>query len=177
MTDVICGNMTIASITPVLLGKIGQANGESVQSKLAGKQGYNMGREIKFRAWDKARREMFRIAKDLCIDLDGVLYLDQMFERPDEYKERFILMQYTGLKDKNGKEIFEGDVVKGFFLSHGGTRKSTEYIGIIEWSDLGACFVVANEKFGTGPGMHFHDGGQEYEVIDNIHEHPELLEQ
>ena len=129
-------------------------------------------REHKYRAWDVDKKRMSEVfgihwSPD---GMDLIIEGDRYIGNEDDY----FLMEYIGLLDKNRMKICEGDVVKGFFLSHGGTRKSTEYIGIIEWSDLGACFVVANEKFGTGPGMHFHDGGQEYEVIGNIHENPEF---
>ena len=74
--------------------------------------------------------------------------------------------QYTGLKDKNGKQIFEGDIVMGRDFSEG------DGFGVVEWND--GAFEVNNQS-STGT---FHENywGQDLEVIGNIHDNPELLE-
>jgi hypothetical protein len=69
-------------------------------------------REIKFRAWDEDRKIMFQpIVSDLFIHLNGQLNsFDSGGElNGTEYTKQLPLMQYTGLKDKNSKEIYEGD--------------------------------------------------------------------
>ena len=74
--------------------------------------------------------------------------------------------QYTGLTDKNGKRIFEGDIVEG------GDFDAEEGYGVIRWED--GAFEVATETFlGT-----FHENywGKDFEIIGNIHDNPELLE-
>jgi len=119
-----------------------------------------MKREIKFRAWDK-RANAFT---------DGwVIYPDGNCEYPQggwdlggyfENKEEFILMQYTGLKDKNGVEIYEGDILA--FERTKDFKKETVHPFEVTWDNEKASWINFSPK-------------DMVVVIGNIHENPELL--
>ena len=85
--------------------------------------------------------------------------------------------QYTGLTDKNGKKIFEGDIVKREYTLHHGETKTTRetQIGVVNFNDRGE-FIANTVK---GRGNWFSIGvvwkGDYIEVIGNIYDNPELL--
>lgn len=81
--------------------------------------------------------------------------------------------EYTGLTDKNGTEIFEGDIVKRVFtLWHGETKKTREtQIGVVVYSNRDCSFQVEKKCNLRKPW-----DGDTIEVIGNIHDNPELLE-
>jgi uncharacterized phage protein (TIGR01671 family) len=117
-------------------------------------------REIKFRVWDSKEAEMV-----LDPQATEILLRHNMgsYNKPNSaYKpEELIVMQYTGLKDKNGKEIYEGDVCKdseehtiGRIKSHPGYFS---FMGCVMGIDM------------------LDQGNIKLEVIGNIYENPELL--
>ena len=136
-------------------------------------------REIKFRAWLKKEKKMVKVSELRDIDTDiisdqNVIYFD--FEKQEYCNKGFDeveLMQYTGLKDKNGVEIYEGDIAKlPAYLTN-----NTEY-AICKWLDnrfsvedvIGFGFIDQKEK------KVISDEWEDFEVIGNIYENPELLE-
>lgn len=117
-------------------------------------------REIKFRAWDK--------------DLKEMLFIDNIFNMTEKFSERgklgyFILQQFTGLKDKNGKEIYEGDIVETNGID-----------GKLRW-----VFKYIEEDCGVYGGFNpepvnynlssIHNNIENCEVIGNIFENPDLI--
>jgi uncharacterized phage protein (TIGR01671 family) len=104
-----------------------------------------MSREIKFRAWNG--KEVKQV--DQITIGENTWSCENGYGVSIPYQPSIILMQYTGLKDKNGKEIYEGDIVKGIFSIRTGTRSNgrgrNAYTYAV-YSDIEVIgFVVFNE--------------------------------
>lgn len=117
----------------------------------------------KFRAWDKRFSEF---VEDFFVSEDGNIYKKSTdtgygIAISRETSDKVILMQSTGLKDKNGVEIFEGDVVKCNGL-----------LGTIE--SFKAMWICSFVEYNNYQKVGFF--AQEIEVVGNIYENPELLE-
>lgn len=126
----------------------------------------------KFRAWLKNDKEM--------IDVDEIHWFNGEFDIIGDYitfvrkADEIELMQSTGLKDKNGKEIFEGDI-----LTDGDVISDIKYHQTLGFYMIGKYgFSV---PFGQGVDVEYFEEfavhvSKTFEVIGNIHENPELLE-
>lgn len=120
-----------------------------------------MNREIKFRAWDKERKVM-----ENCISINPFFVSD--CDRRTWKHNEVELMQYTGLKDKNGKEIYEGDICN---------CREYECFGKVEWNNEEAGFYFCVVLEGGGfEEEHLYDYADELEVIGNVFEDGDLLD-
>lgn len=107
-----------------------------------------MKREIKFRAWDN-------VNKNMELNIHHLDLLNEFLS-----KEKYDVMQFTGLLDKNGNKIYEGDI-----FNYGGI------IGQVVFNS--GCFNFFNGKNIT-MCMRDHESNQ-FEIIGNIHQNPDLL--
>ena len=121
-----------------------------------------MARSIKYKAWDKVNKRMGDVLV-LSLHNGEVLGAQIDFgynEAMQLLGDEFELMQFTGLHDKNGKEIYEGYIVKWIWLHN-------EIKAQVHWYDEGACFYAGDRRDRVLSAV---------EVIGNIHENPEFLE-
>lgn len=127
-------------------------------------------RDIKFRIWDTENNEMLKVQE---LDFEPTFYGGRIAIRPDQYNDYFdtedmILMQYTGLHDKNGKEIYEGDIL----------RFNEVDTAIVEWNEKYAYFMVRPiqdyyfDSDVLGHAIEYNNA----EIIGNIYENEDLLE-
>lgn len=135
-------------------------------------------REINFRAWNKTRLWMDNV---WAIDWEHELLC--FSKHNQDFMKHCILMQSTGLKDKNGVEIYEGDIVQFTdFDTSGGNREDREHIGIVKYQS-GIYEIWKNnvsEYYGSDGAFilnHAWLQDDEFEVIGNLYEHPHLLEE
>lgn len=121
----------------------------------------------KFRVWDELGE---RMVYDVGFTPDGIAYtIPKNAEDSDQfdYYPECPVMQDTGLKDKNGKEIYEGDVVKGYWWENGERHR---HIGKVVYGSASFKAVGVKQYKGMADELN-----SVYEVIGNIHENPELL--
>lgn len=119
-------------------------------------------REIKFRAWDIDRKEMYYIDDFYWFEEEGVHDSDG-----DGHHANYELTQFTGLCDKNDKGIYEGDIIMG--NSYG------EYPLIIKWDDEYSGFYCHDPRGDWEDHLNMKEA-TEGKVVGNIYENHELLE-
>lgn len=132
-------------------------------------------RNIKFRAWDKEKSTWYEPIHEaykgnlfeLLVSFKGDLVTSTIsgLQHDSMFPNRFELMQYTGLKDKNGVEIYEGDIVKC-------TQRGESKNGVVNFKK-----GMFNWEYDVGAISWLHKANKDWngEVIGNIYENPDLL--
>ena len=131
------------------------------------------GRMIKFRVYDLKENKYVPNDVDWLITSDGKLYKWDCDDQPEELSQkRFVVEQYTGLKDKNGKEIYEGDIVKEI-IEAGDDYIDGEYRYQVVWDEETLCWSLY-PNYGS---IHkdLWETNLSREIIGNTHGTPELL--
>ena len=136
-------------------------------------------REIKFRAWDNVADQMYYVGEEeliVFIMKDSGIQADQVIQ-DNEYIDGYYVetlhhlqyMQYTGLKDKNGREIYEGDIVLREITVFG-TSANEDFIGEVKYYECRWWIDNGNDA------IPLWNEADELTILGNIHENPELLE-
>ena len=149
-------------------------------------------REIKFRAWDRSAKRMYHVA-DMSFGSEGCLIVrttdGNVFTGLKNAKE-YELMQYTGLKDKNGKESYEHDIIKVYI--HNGLYPDEWIEEIVfekgrfgirygdlykEFYPLAAFFKSTKKEYIPNVGEVTIESEPMFEIIGNRWDNPELLKE
>lgn len=122
-----------------------------------------MSREIKFRVWDKVNKQMITYETTCAcpdITLNGVLI---SHDKQSNVSYQYDLMQYTGKKDYNGRDIYAGDILKSC---------TTKRVLAVSWSDSKCAFVLRGDRH---ENLMADWDLENFEIIGDIHQHAHLM--
>lgn len=129
-------------------------------------------KEIKFRAWDSYQKKMYTWNEIIKADIDGNMSLSNLL---NGFIQHIKPSQYTNLKDKNGVEIYNSDIIKCTYGSREPYSVIKPYTAIVELDKVNPCFVL--HKIGTD--FYEYDfvccGHLSLEIIGNIYENKDLI--
>lgn len=116
-------------------------------------------RDIKFRAWDKKLKKYINLEKIVIEPLDGIVIETAGFDMIGNNDDA-VLEQYTGLKDFNGIEIYEGDILQDV--------DDSTIVGVVEYDEAYGEYSCGDDSL--------YEATRCCVVIGNIHENADLLE-
>lgn len=125
---------------------------------------------LRFRAWDVEFKELVRVDA-LVLDEQVIKATYNNGNVVKDDLKNYVLMQSTGLMEKNGKEIFEGDILS--------IETDEENVRVeVSWDSKHALFVFESKKYNEKEalGELFEDNSYPFKIIGNIYENPELAE-
>ena len=134
-----------------------------------------MNREIKFKIYDKELKEShIEELQELCEDdywYDGETEVWSVLKDCNSEQERFVALQYTGLEDKNGVEIYEGDIVQARYFEDSTSEKyvvkyDTDRVGFFPFACGDGCGCCETDVISATYA----------EILGNIYDNPELIE-
>lgn len=130
-----------------------------------------MSREIKFRIWrapDEYTKVSWMESWDSLLNysMSDIFQLDN----PDD-----VLEQYTGLKDKNGKDIYEGDILAW----HSNIYRKHDWVGLVLYRGAGFAVQESDKSYSSPEWLDCacRKDANIIEIVGNVHENPELLEE
>lgn len=133
-----------------------------------------MQRPIEFRIWCLQKNKFYHSKDEIAMYLNGdvgsVCTADGQLATFDN-QSLYVRQQFTGLLDKNGKKIFEGDIVKVAWTKGSDSDAEDIDLGVIEWITKLAKFQIVSKEYRYG----FGNGDIIVEIVGNIFEHPQLL--
>ena len=137
-------------------------------------------KEIKFKIWDKINKNLasgYEAYNSVCGWQN-----DETGSHIILRQEKYILLQYTGSEDKNGKEIYEGDIAKFVEEFNPFYERLWEYLGIIVYEFGKYLFREIKpyydyDQYECDLADMLLENIEDFEIIGNIYENPELLEE
>jgi hypothetical protein len=135
-----------------------------------------MSREIKFRAYLKEEKKMVNV-ETIDFSEKSIQYLEKneiidIYLLRTKFLEDIELMQYTRIKDKNGKEIYEGDILKYNFPYDGRLK----HVSPVKFLETEASFGI-KDRYENEIPLYKITANNYFEVVGNIYENHKLLEE
>lgn len=122
--------------------------------------------KLKFRAWDKEFKEIYDV--DMIRFFSGIIEVDNESDHQTDKISKYEVMQFTGITDKNGKEIFEGDILKCF----NGSQDKVGTVVQVFYDDTYTGYYPFNRD-----EVGFNTNSNSIEVIGNIYENEILIKE